>query len=135
MRIFDEMRGHFALLTKRQLETLAEQAQFIIVRVVSTSSKQSDWTVVIRPVNSKYTNAIYLSDVLRVYTYLLSERWKDWIKLDDIQSVIEKSRINIKQSSYIMALLATFDDVESRKGKDAAIRYIAHREIYGLAVK
>jgi hypothetical protein len=63
MRILDSIRGHFALLVKRPLETLSEGSPFSITRVVSTVPREEDWTVVVRPAGGK-PNSIYVSVVL-----------------------------------------------------------------------
>ncbi len=135
MRILDELRGHFALLTKRKFKTLSEEAPFVITRVVSTSKRQSEWIVVVRPLTGKNDIRIYISDMLQVYSWMMNNRWEQWTTLKDIQGVIDKSRINLAQTSYLMALMATFDDIESRRGEDAAIRLVTHREEYGMSVE
>ena len=121
MRILDELRGHFALLTKRKLKTLSEEAPFVITRVGSVSKLESDWTVTVRPLTGKNTKLIYISNMLRVYSWIMNNRWEQWTTLKDIRGVIEKSGINVAQPSYLMALMATFDDIESRCGEDAGI--------------
>jgi hypothetical protein len=135
MRIFDSLRGHFSLLTKRQLKTLSEGSPFVVMRVVSTKKREGDWSVVIKPLNGKAENSIYISDILRVYAWIISTKMDKWVTLKDIQNVIEKSGINLAQASYTMALMATFDDVESQEGKDAAIMLVSHRKKFGPPVK
>ena len=132
MRIFDSVRGHFALLTNRQLKTLSEGSAFLVTRVVSTTERQGDWLVVIKPVNGKNENSIYISDILRTYAWIVSNRTDEWETLKEIQNIIEQSGINLAQASYIMALMATFDDVESREG---AIKLVSHRTKFGPPVK
>lgn len=136
MRIADSLRGHFALLTNRQLKTLSEGAPFMVTRAVSMTKQQSDWGLIIKPVNGTSENIIYISDILRVYAWIISNSNKKnkWVTLKEIQKIIEKSSINLAQSSYIMALMATFDDIEYREGADAAIMLVMHREQYGPPV-
>jgi hypothetical protein len=62
---------------------------------------------------------------------MVSENGYKWTTLKDIQQVIEKSKINITQPSYIMALIATFDDVDHKTGDAAAIRVVEHHEKFG----
>lgn len=135
MRIFDSLRGHFALLIKRKLKTLSEGSPFIVTRVVSMAKRQEDWSVIIKPVKGTSENSIYISDILRIYTWIISNKTDQWVTLKDIQNIIDKSGINLTQASYIMALMATFDDIESREGENAAIRLISHRKKYGPPVK
>ncbi|MEP7133609.1 MAG: hypothetical protein ABI904_01635 [Chloroflexota bacterium] len=134
MRILDSIRGHFALLANRELHTLSEKAPFVVTRVVSTTKTQSDWTVEIRPLNGK-SNLIYISDILKVYAWIMHNKMSGWVTRKDIQGVIEESRINKKQASYILALMATFDDFKPREGNEAAIKYISHKEKFGSPVK
>lgn len=134
MRIFDSIRGHFALLAKRQLETLPEGAPFTIISVVSTVPREEDWKVVIKPASGK-SNSIYVTDILRVYTWLVSSKGGQWATSSEIQDVVNQQCINKKSSSYIMSLLSTFDDVESKKGRDAAIRFVLHREKFGKPIQ
>ena len=54
--------------------------------------------------------------------------------LKDIVGVVEASGINLTQASYIMALMATFDDIETRRGENAGVRLVTHREKYGLPI-
>ena len=58
MKIFDQIRGHFALLVNYKFRTLSEDAPFIITRVKAKTPRQSDWAVVIRPLNAKHENPI-----------------------------------------------------------------------------
>lgn len=131
MRIYDSIRGHFALLVKRQLKTLSTGAPFVITRVVSMNQRQKDWIVTIKPMSGKKPSSIYISDILRVYTWMVGENNFEWTSLKEIQQLVEKSQINLAQAPYIMALIETFDDVESRAGEDAAIRVMQHREKFG----
>jgi hypothetical protein len=128
MRIFDEIRGHFALLLGHEFQTLSENKPFIITRVRATTSRQREWAIVIRPIHGKKENHIYVTDILKVYAWICSTH--RWMNLKQIQEEVKISGVNQAQSSYIMALLTTFDDVECREGEDAAIRYISHREKY-----
>lgn len=127
MRIFDSIRGHFALLEKHQLETLPKGAPFTII-------EEKDWRVVIEPASGK-SNSIYVTDILRVYTWLVSFKGGQWATSSEIRDVVNQQCINKKSSSYIMSLLSTFDDVESKKGRDAAIRFVLHREKFGKPIQ
>lgn len=134
MRIFDSLRGHFSLLVNRELKTLSEGAPFLVTRVVSMTKRQEDWSVIVKPVKGKSENPIYISDILRVYAWIISNKMDQWVTLKDIQNVIEKSGINLMQASYIMALMATFDDIKTHESDDA-IMLVSHREKYGPPIK
>lgn len=129
MRIFDEIRGHFALLVNHEFRTFSEDAHFVITRVKATSPRQSDWAIVIRAVNGKNENPIYVTDILKVYAWICSAH--RWMSLREVVQEVKNSGVNLAQSSYIMPLLETFDDVEVRRGKDAAIRHVSHEERFG----
>jgi hypothetical protein len=133
MRIFDQIRGHFALLENYQFCTLSEDAPFIITRVKAKTPRQRDWAVVIRPLNGKNENLIYVTDILIVYAWICSTH--QWMSLKKVEEEVKNSGINLAQSSYIMALLATFDDVETKRGENAAIRHISHDKKYGKPAK
>jgi hypothetical protein len=138
MRIFDSIRGHFALLTGLRLTTVAGEASFTIDRVVSTEeSPASDWIMHITITSSGKKAQIYVSDILNVYTGMINTYWDKsgtrWVTLAEMQKIIEKVSVSQAIASYVMALLATFDDIQSRKEPNSAIRYIPFREHYSLS--
>ena len=127
MRIFDSVRGHFALITKQQFKTLSEGSPFVVTRVVSSVKREGDWSVLVKPLNGKKEIPVYISDILRVYSWMIDNKMDEWVTLKDIQDIIKKSKINLVQASYSMALLATFDDIKAREGAKAAIMLVSHR--------
>ena len=128
MRILGLIRGHFALLTGRELETLPRGSKFVVERVLvaKESKARANWLIRIKPLRGDNYQSVYLSDILRAYTWAVTKR--DWIPRREIEDVV---LIGKAQSTYTMALVATFDDIESRSGTNAAIRYVEHSEIFG----
>ena len=132
MRIFDYIRGHFALLTGRKISTVAGRASFVIERVHSLENPASGWLMEIKITSSGESYQLYLSDILTVYTEIINNYWSEsgskWVALADVKRLLSKSGVDDFKSSYIMALLATFDDIKTRKGPKPAIRYIPFQE-------
>ena len=136
MKIFESIRDHFAPLKGHTFSTVAKHPSFKIKRVVSTKWPASQWTIDITYLSSGNTDSIYITDILRVYTCLVSSYWdasgSRWATKDDIQACINKHCIKKAQSSCMMALLATFDDIEPsdnidpKTRKKCGIRYVPH---------
>lgn len=129
MRLFDEMRGHFALLQGRKLETLGDKSGFYITRVASQPKKPANWVVEIT-LESGNQDLIYCTDIIRVYLFLIHNRWQSKATMKDLDE-IRPYLVNKESISYIMALLNTFDDVELVSGRPYAIRYVSHEDQFG----
>ena len=131
MRLFDSIRGHFALFTGREISTVAGKASFIIERVHSRDNPASGWIMDIKVVSSGEIYPIYISDIINVYVGILNNYWNEsgtqWVTLVDLSKLLHK-HVDEFKSSYIMALLATFDDIESRSTPNSAIRYMPFNE-------
>ena len=125
MRIYDALQGHLAQLVGRELHTLAQEKIFIIERVVPENDKQVEWLIKLAVGEKGNEQSIYLTDILRVYTWVVSINWGKWITVTDMEKFISSSQdiVSKKNASYMMSILATFDDVESRTGQGAAIKF------------
>jgi hypothetical protein len=125
MRIYDALQGHLAQLVGRELHTLAQEKKFRIERVVPENEKQVDWLIKLAVGRQGNEQSIYLTDILRVYTWMVSNNWGKWTSVTDMERFITSSPdiVSKKNASYMMAILATFDDIESRKGQGSAIRF------------
>jgi uncharacterized protein YneF (UPF0154 family) len=124
MRLFDSIQGHFSLYVGRKLSTLAQGAEFEVVRVIPQNERQVGWVIELGVGKKKNASLIYITDILRVYTWVVSACWGNWVTTKEMEKFISDNCINKKQVSYMMALLATFDDIEHKTGKEASIRYI-----------
>lgn len=125
MRIYDSLQGHLAQLVGRELHTLAQERVFRIERVVPENEKQVEWLIKLTVGSQGNEQSIYLSDILRVYTWMVSNNWDKWATVTDLEKFISGSPdiVSKKNASYMMALLATFDDIECREGQGAAIKF------------
>ena len=124
MRIYDSLQGHLAQLVGRELRTLAQGKKFIIERVLPENEKQAEWLIKLSVGSQGSEQSIYLTDILRAYTWMVGDRWGNWATVTDIEKFISASNfVSKKNASYIMAILATFDDMESREGQGAAIKF------------
>ena len=130
MRIFDSIQGHLAQLVGRDLHTLAQEKKFRIERVIPTSDKQAEWLIELSVGEKGNKGHIYLTDILRVYTWMVAEHWDKWATITELNEFIDKNCINKKQPSYMMAILATFDDIEMREGQRAAIKFVPKSAAY-----
>ena len=68
MQIFNLIRGHFALLIDKPMETPAKSKPFVIK---SVSTKEGDWQITLE-ISTGNAEKIYVSDILRVYTFIVS---------------------------------------------------------------
>ncbi len=124
MRIFESIQGHFALLTGEQLSTLARGSVFTIARVIPENERQKGWIIELAVGKRGNTAAIYVTDLLSVYTWLVSSKWGAWATTGEVDEFVAKNCVNKYQTSYAMALLNTFDDIETKSGRSAAIRFV-----------
>jgi len=125
MRIYDSLQGHLAQLIGRELHTLAQAKKFKIERVLPKNKKQVEWLIKLAVGSHGNEPSIYLTDILRVYTWMVESYWDKWASVTDIKNYIStrKGFVSEKNASYMMAILATFDDIESREGRGAAIKF------------
>jgi hypothetical protein len=124
MRIYDSIQGHLAQLVGRDLYTLSEKKKFCIERAVPQNERQVEWLIELSVGEKGNKQHIYLTDILRVYTWLVSEHWDKWAGITELESFISENCITKKHASYMMAVLATFDDIEKREGQGAAIKFM-----------
>jgi hypothetical protein len=68
MEIFNLIRGHFALLIDKPMTTPAQEKPFAIE---SVGTKEEDWQIVLK-VSTGNTDKVYISDLLRVYAFVVS---------------------------------------------------------------
>ena len=121
MEIFNLVRGHFALLIDKPMETPAQSKPFVIK---SVSTKEGDWQIVLS-VSTGNTEKVYISDILRVYTFLVSSTHP--LSQAEVDKFAEKNCIT-KRTSYIIPLLGTFADIEIKNDPKLTIRFIPPRE-------
>jgi hypothetical protein len=125
MRIYDSLQGHLAQLVGRELHTLAQGKTFKIERVMPENEKQVEWLIKLSVGSQGSEQSIYMTDILKTYTWMVGSHWDKWATVTDIEKFISDSPniVSKKNASYMMAILATFDDIESREGQDAAIKF------------
>ncbi len=124
MRIYDSIQGHLAQLVGRDLHTLSQGKKFVVTRVIPKHKKQKEWLIELSVGEQGNKQNIYITDILRVYTWLVSEHWEIWTTITDLEEFISANCVSSKNASYMMALLATFDDIEKKEGRGAAIRFV-----------
>jgi len=117
MEIFNLVRGHFALLIDKPIETPAQLKPFVIK---SVSTKEGDWQIVLN-ISTGNTEKVYISDILRVYTFIVSSTRP--LTQAEVDKFAEKNCI-AKRTSYIIPLLATFADIEIKNEPKLTIRFI-----------
>lgn len=125
MRIYDSLQGHLAQLVGRDLHTLAQEKKFRIERVLPKNEKQVEWLIKISVGNHGNEQSIYLTDILRVYTWMVESHWNKWATISDLEKYISNNKefVSKQNASYMMAILATFDDIEKMEGQGSAIKF------------
>jgi hypothetical protein len=124
MRIYDSLQGHLTQLVGRELYTLAQKKKIIIERVIPQKGRQVEWLIKLSVGTQGNTQSIYITDILRVYTWVVSNHWESWATITELDSFISENCVSQKNASYMMAILATFDDIEKKEGRGAAIRFV-----------
>jgi hypothetical protein len=119
MHIFQSICDHFAGLLNQRIPTLKRKRPFWIRRVYANNIK-ANWVIILEVGQKHREQYIYITDVIKVYFWMLRHKWGGWVTLPEIHSVIDISKA---QDTYIMALLATFHDIEARPD-GSAIRFM-----------
>ena len=132
MRIYDTIQGHLEQLVGHDLYTLSLGKKFRVERVMPKTQRQVEWLMELAVGEKGNKQHIYITDILRVYTWLVSNYWDKWARITDIEKFISSHNefVSKKNASYMMALLATFDDIEHRKGQGAAIKFVPKSAAY-----
>jgi len=117
MQIFNLIRGHFALLIDKPMETPAKSKPFVIK---SVSTKEGDWQITLE-ISTGNAEKIYVSDILRVYTFIVSSNRP--LTQAEVDKFAEKNCIS-KRTSYVIPLLATFSDIEIKNEPKLTIQFI-----------
>ncbi len=123
MKIFNMIQAHLDQLANHDLYTLAQRKKFKFESVTSLTEEQNGWYVSLLVGQYGNTTPLYITDILRVYTWMVSEHWNSWVNITDMSKFIFECCINKQDASYMMSILATFDDIEKKEGRDAAIRF------------
>jgi len=122
MEIFNMVRGHFALLIGKTFYTPAQEKEFTIDKV---STKEGDWQIVLK-ISTGNKAKIYISDILRVYTTIVSSN-RPLTQLE-VDQFVRDNCLTQGISSYVIPLLATFSDIEVNNDPEFTIRFIPLRE-------
>lgn len=135
MRIFDSLQGHLAQLVGRDLQTLSQGKKFTIDRVIPENERQVEWLIELSVGEKGNKDHVYITDLLRAYTWLVSNHWDSWATRKELSAYMDTEFGNGKfvsnqNSSYMMAILATFDDVEKKEGRGAEIKFVPKSAMY-----
>jgi hypothetical protein len=126
------IQGHLEQLVGRDLFTLSQGKKFKVERVMPKTKRQVEWLMELTVGEKGNKQLIYITDILRVYTWLVSNYWDKWARITDVENFISSHQeiVSKKNASYMMAILATFDDVEHREGQGAAIKFVPKSATY-----
>ena len=113
MEIYNLIRGHFAILTSKTFRTPIHNKDFSIDNV-------GEWQIILNLSTGKTAN-VYLTDILRVYTFVVSAD-KD-LTFAEIADYAEANCIRKGTISYVAPLLATFSDVQISKKDEIIVRF------------
>ncbi|MBS1793286.1 MAG: hypothetical protein JSS81_05500 [Acidobacteria bacterium] len=114
MEIYNLIRGHFAVRTGRTYKTPIQNKNFSIDSV-------GEWQIVLNLSTGKTAN-VYMTDILRVYTFIVSS-YKD-LKFSEVDQFIESNCIRKRAISYILPLIETFSDIQIVRQDELIIRFI-----------
>lgn len=123
MEIFNLVRGHFALLVGKPMKTIAQGKPFSID---SVSTKEGDWQLVLN-YSTGTKGGVYISDILRVYTYIVSSNHP--LSQVEIDNFVQSQCLSKAITPYVIPLLSTFTDIEVSREPKLTIRFIPLREI------
>ena len=121
MEIFNLMREHFALLIDKPLTTPAQEKPFSIK---SVGTQEGDWQIVIS-VSTGNTDKVYLSDLLRVYTFIVTNHPKS-LSQAEIDKFMKENCVT-RRTSYVIPVLGTFSDIKIEKESNLKISFIPPR--------
>jgi hypothetical protein len=135
MRIYDSLQGHLAQLEGHDLHTLSQGKKFVIDRVFPDSKREVEWLIELSVGEKGNIGHVYLTDLLRSYTWLVSNHWESWATRKQLSAFMDDEFesgkfVSNQNSSYMMAILATFDDVEKRDGQEAAVKFVPKSAAY-----
>ena len=122
MEIFNTVRGHFALLVGKPMRTIAQGKPFSID---SVSTKEGDWQIILNLSTGK-KGAVYISDILRVYTFVVSNNRP--MTQVEIDKFVKSQCLSKAITPYVIPLLSTFTDIEVSREPKLTIRFIPLRE-------
>ena len=122
MEIFNMVRGHFALLLNKSFKTPSQGKEFTIQ---SVNTKEGDWQIVLK-ISTGKTASIYISDILRVYTFIVSSNRP--LRQAEVDHFVQKYCLSKAITSYVIPLIGTFSDIKILKEPELTIRFIPLRE-------
>jgi hypothetical protein len=122
MEIFNLIRGHFALLIGKPMNTPAKEKPFIIEAV---GTKEGDWQLVLK-ISTGNLEKVYISDLLRVYAYIVSN-YPNSLSQAQIDKFMKKNCVT-QRTSYVIPLLDTFLDIKIEKEPNFSIRFIPPKD-------
>ncbi len=122
MEIFNLIRGHFALLVDQPMQTPTQGKRF---HIESVNMKEGDWQMLLR-ISTGKTAKVYISDILRIYTFLVSSNRP--VTQSEIDAFVKSDCLTQGTGSYIIPLLETFSDIEIEKEPKLTIRFVTLRE-------
>jgi len=117
MEIFNGIRGHFALLIDKPMETPADLKPFVIK---SVSTKRGEWQIVLE-ISTGNTEKVYISDILRVYAFIVDATHP--LTQTEVHKYAEKNCL-ANRTSYVIPLLATFSDIKIKSEPELTIQFI-----------
>lgn len=122
MEIFNMVRGHFALLLNKPFKTPAQGKEFSKeFSIVSVNTQEGDWQLVLK-ISTGNPAGIYISDILRVYTYIVSSHRP--LSQAEIDHYVEKNCVTKGITSYVIPLIGTFSDIKISREPKLTIEFI-----------
>jgi hypothetical protein len=124
MELFKLIRGHFLQLANQTFRTPADKHPF---HVDSEATLGSDWQIVCR-ISTGNLHGVYISDLLRIYTFLINYARDEPRTQAQIQKFVETECVSDQITSYAIPLLATFKDIEVKYSPHFTIRFVPINE-------
>lgn len=106
MELFNMVRGHFALLINKPFKTPSQGKKFSIKNV---NTNEGDWQIILEISTGKEAK-VYISDILRVYTFIVSSNRP--LRQAEVDRFVEDNCLTNGITSYVIPLLGTFSDIK-----------------------
>ena len=118
MEIFNLVRGHFALLINKPMVTPAKGSKF---HIQSISTKEGDWQIVLM-ISTGNKVGIYISDILRVYTFIVSSNRP--LLQAEVDKFVRQNCLSTAITPYVIPLIGTFSDIKMSTELPKTIKFV-----------
>ena len=117
MHLMNAVRDHFRGLLGKEFKTLPEEVPFDLIRVDPQGKQYATWLLEVKR-STGGTDMVWYSDMLRVYAWLCDQDQDSRSRTQADIAAKGLLHIGPQSLSYLLPLLATFEDVEVKQNSD-----------------